>query len=89
MEEHRRGSYLVLKLHVHVVWYTKYRKEVLVKDVGYRVRERSRQICTDLVVEVLSGVVAKAHVHMLVSMARQISVSKLMQKVNMKPSTAS
>ncbi len=86
MREYRLGSHLVFKLRVHVACRTKYRKEVLVKDVGYRVRELSRQICSDLDVEVLSGVVAKDHVYMLVSMPPQISASKLMQKVKGKTS---
>jgi putative transposase len=81
MEEYRRGSHSVFRLHVHLVWCTKYRKSVLVSDVGHRFRELARQVCSDLGVEVISGVVAKDHVHMLVSMPPQVSVSKLVQKV--------
>lgn len=29
-----RGSHSVVRLHVHLVWCTKYRKQVLVKDVA-------------------------------------------------------
>jgi len=58
----------------------------LVKDVGHRFRELARQVCSDLGVEIISGVVAKDHVHMLVSMPPQLSVSKLVQKVKGKSS---
>jgi putative transposase len=58
---------------------TKCRTEVLVKDVGCR--ELSRHIFPDLDAEASSGVVAKDHVRVLVSMPPQISVSMLMQKV--------
>ena len=80
MEEYRRGSHSVFRLHVHLVWCTKYRKSVLVSDVGHRFRELARQVCSDLGVEVISGVVAKDHVHVLVSMPPQVSVSKLVQE---------
>ena len=86
MDEYRRGSHTVFRLHVHLVWCTKYRKEVLRGDVGHRFRELARQVCTDLGVEVISGVVAKEHVHMLVSMPPQLSVSKLVQKLKGKTS---
>ena len=76
----------MFRLHVHLVWCTKYRKAVLVRDVGHRFRELARQVCSDLGVEIISGAVAKDHVHMLVSMPPQLSVSKLVQKVKGKSS---
>mgnify|MGYP000082495492 CR=1 FL=1 len=86
MKDYCRGSHSVFELHVHLVWSTKYRKRVLKKDVGYRLRELLRQVCSDQKVEVLSGVVAKDHVHMLVSIPPQVSVSKLIQKLKGKSS---
>ncbi len=86
MKEYRRGSHSVFQLHVHLVWCTKYRKKVLVQDVGLRLRELCRQTCSDLGVEILSGVVTKDHVHLLVSMVPQVSVSKLIQKLKGKSS---
>jgi len=86
MKEYRRGSHSVFELHVHLVWCTKYRKKVLEKDIGLRLRDLCRQICSDLGVEILSGVVAKDHVHVLVSMPPQVAVSKLVQKLKGKSS---
>ena len=86
MKEYRRGSHSVFELHVHLVWCTKYRKKVLEKDIGRRLRDLCRQICSDLGVEILSGVVAKDHVHVLVSMPPQVAVSKLVQKLKGKSS---
>lgn len=71
---------------MHVVWCTKYRKKVLEKDIGLRLRDLCRQICSDLGVEILSGVVAQDHVHVLVSMPPQVAVSKLVQKLKEKSS---
>jgi len=58
MREYRRGSHSAFELHVHLVWCTKHREKVLEKDIGLRLRDLCRQICSDLGVEILSGVVA-------------------------------
>ena len=76
----------MFQLHIHLVWCTKYRKEVLGKDVGERLRDLCRQTCSEMGVEILSGVVAKDHVHLLVSTVPQVSVSKLIQKLKGKSS---
>lgn len=86
MSDYRRGSHSVFRLHVHLVWCTKYRKAVLVGDVAQRMRDLTRQVCADMGVEVVSGVVSKDHVHVLVSMPPQISVSRLVQKMKGKTS---
>jgi putative transposase len=76
----------VFQLHIHLVWCTKYRRNVLKKDVGERLRDLCRQISSDMGVEILSGVVAKDHIHVLVSIPPQVSVSKLVQKLKGKSS---
>ncbi len=86
MKDYRRGSHSIFQLHVHLVWCTKYRKDVLRKDVGKRLRDLSRQICSDMGIEILSGVVAGDHEHLLVSIVPQVSVSKLIQKLKGKSS---
>ena len=55
-------------------------------EVGSRLRDLVRQSCSEMNVEILSGAVAKEHVHLLVSMPPQVSVSKLLQKVKGKSS---
>ena len=62
------------------------KRRVLVKDIGYRLRELLRQTCTDMKVEILSGVVAKDHVHLLVSYPPQVCISKLIQRLKGKSS---
>ena len=86
MKDYRRGTHSVFSLQVHLVWSTKYRKRVLVGDIGTRMRDLARQVCTDMGVEILRGVVTGDHVHMLVSMPPQVSVSKLVQRVKGKTS---
>ena len=76
----------MFRLHVHLVWCTKYRKPVLRGDIAHRLRDLAKEICSDMGVEILSGVVSAKHVHMLISMPPQLSVSKIVQKVKGKSS---
>ena len=76
----------MFSLNAHLVWCTKYRKKLLIGDVGHRLRELIRQICSDVNVEIIGGAVAKDHVHIHVSMPPQLSVSKLVQKIKGKTS---
>ncbi len=63
----------MFRLHVHLVWCMKYRKKLLKKDAGLRLRELLRQICSDMKVEILSGVVSKDHVHIGLNAAPSFS----------------
>ena len=68
-------------LKYHLVWITKYRKPILYGNEGQRVRDIIRKICSDLEVDILAGNVRLDHIHLLVSVPPQVSVSKLMQKL--------
>ena len=78
---YRKTSHSVYDLKYHVVWITKYRKPVLRGEIGRRVRDLIRQTCVQLDVQILSGAVQPDHVHLLVSVPPNISVSGLMQRV--------
>jgi putative transposase len=86
MREYRKGSHSKFAIEIHLVWCTKYRKPILRGDIAIRFRAIARQECSELKVEVLSGVVAKDHVHILVSLPPQVAVSKLVQQVKGKSS---
>lgn len=70
-ERVQKGEPLEVCVGDHLVWCTKYRKPILRGDIAVRFRAIARQECSELKVEVLSGVVAKDHVHMLVSIPPQ------------------
>jgi putative transposase len=78
---YRKTSHAVYDLKYHLVWITKYRKPVLRGEIARRLRELARQTCATLDVYILSGHVAEDHVHLLVSVPPQVSVSKLMQRI--------
>ena len=55
-------------------------------EVGVRVREIVRQVCRDEEVEIMKGHVSKDHVHLLVSIPPQVTISRLVQRVKGKSS---
>ena len=75
------GCHTVFHHRYHLVWITKYRYRVLHGAVRERVREIVRQVCGELGVSIISGVLSGDHVHMFVSIPPHHSVSKVMQRI--------
>jgi putative transposase len=61
------------------VFVPKYRKAVLVGEVAIRVRDLLRQIAMEHELEIVSGKVARDHVHLFVSYRPNQQVSRIMQ----------
>ena len=81
MENIRKGSHSIHQLHVHLVWSTKYRYEVLRGDIQIRCRDLIRQTCDTLDVQILKGVVSKDHVHLHLSYPPKLSISELVKRL--------
>jgi len=81
MENYRRSSHSVYDIKYHIVWITKYRKQVLHGVIAELARELIREICRAHDVEIIKGHVSKDHVHLFVSVPPDISVSKLVQRI--------
>ena len=79
MRHYRLGAHTKSDLKVHVVWIPKYRKAVLTGDVALRVRELIRQIAAQHELEIISGKVARDHVHVFLSYRPTQKVSQIMQ----------
>jgi putative transposase len=86
MAHYRKGSHTVFDNKFHVVWTTKYRYRVLSAKIAQRTRDLIRQICRELDVLIVKGHLSSDHVHMLVSLPPQVSVSKFVQHVKGKSS---
>jgi putative transposase len=65
MRELRRAAHTVYSLHYHFVFTTKYRKPVLVGEIGHSVRDLIREICRSEDIDILEGHVRPDHVHLL------------------------
>lgn len=81
MENLRKGSHSVHQLHVHLVWSTKYRYEVLRGDIQLRCRDLIRQTCDTLDIQILKGVVSKDHVHLHLSYPPKLSISEMVKRL--------
>ena len=79
MGTYRKTPHSTFLIELHLAWITKYRKKVLVGDITLRTRNLLREICEKNEVHIISGHVARDHVHMFVSIPPRLSVSKLMQ----------
>ena len=65
----------------HIVWVPKYRYKVLRGAIRERVRDIARQVCKELGVGIVSGVLSNDHVHMFVEIPPHIAVSQFVQRV--------
>lgn len=86
MQDYKRGSHTVWDLKYHLVWTTKYRYQVLGGDVGLRCRELLRDIARSKEMQIYAGSINRDHVHMLIGIPPQISVSRAVQYLKGKSS---
>jgi len=86
MQDYKRGSHTVWDLKYHLVWTTKYRYQVLGGDVGLRCRELLREIARSKEMTIYAGSINRDHVHMLISIPPQLSVSRAVQYLKGKSS---
>ena len=78
MQDPKRGSHTVWDCKYHLVWVTKYRFPSW-RDVGQRARELLREIARANEMTIYAGAINRDHVHMLISIPPQMSVSRAVQ----------
>jgi len=79
MKRYQLGAHTKHDLKVHLVWIPKYRKPVLIGQVAIRTRDLIRQIAMEHEISILSGKVARDHVHVLVAYRPHVDVSMIVQ----------
>jgi putative transposase len=79
VRRYRLGAHTKSDLKVHLVWIPKYRKAVLSGEVAIRVRDIIRQIAAEHELEIISGKVARDHVHVFLSYRPTQDISQIMQ----------
>ena len=75
------GSHTVFHHRYHIVWITKYRYKVLEGELRERIRTIIRQVCKELGVQIVSGVLSREHVHMFVEIPPHLAVSDFVRRV--------
>ena len=86
MENYKSTSHAVYDCKYHIVWTTKYRYSILSGEVGERARELIREISRSHGMEIHAGAVNRDHIHLLITIPPQISVSKAVQYLKGKSS---
>ena len=79
MRHYRHGAHTKSDLKVHIVWVPKYRKSVLVGEVAVRARDLLRKIALEHELIIISGKIAKDHVHVFISYRPHQNISKIVQ----------
>jgi putative transposase len=86
MSDYRHGSHTVFSIHLHIVWITKYRRKIRRGEIAARVREIVREECRRARVEILRGHISADHVHVMISIPPQVTISRLIQRMKGKSS---
>jgi putative transposase len=77
----RRGAHVAYNLHVHLVFVTKYRREVFTPEMLTRCEEIMRNVCADFEAELKRFNGEHDHVHLLVHYPPKVAISKLVNSL--------
>ncbi|WP_083934323.1 IS200/IS605 family transposase [Nocardiopsis baichengensis] len=77
----RRGAHVAYNLHAHLVFVTKYRREVFTPEMLTRCEEIMRDVCTDFDAELKRFNGERDHVHLLVHYPPKIALSRLVNSL--------
>lgn len=69
----------VTNLNYHLVWVTKYRKQILNEKVRQRLKQYIEQICQDKECKIKAMEIMPDHVHILIQMPPKISVTAMIK----------
>ena len=86
MKDYKRGSHTIWDCKYHLVWVTKSRYPVLGRDIGLRCRELLREIARSQEMTIYAGSINRDHVHLLIGIPPQLSVSRAVQYLKGKSS---
>lgn len=79
MRNYRIGPHTKTDLKVHLIWIPKYRRAVLTGQVAIRTRDLLRQVALEHEINIISGKIAKDHVHVFIGYKPTQNVSKIVQ----------
>lgn len=77
----RHGRHCVFKLHVHLVFVTKYRRRVFDGDAINRLRTLFAKVCADFEAHLIEMDGEDNHVHLLVEYPPKVAVSNLVNSL--------
>lgn len=77
----RRGRHVVFNLHVHLVFVTKYRRNVFTKEILDDMQQIFESVCTDFEAQLVDFDGEHDHVYLLVNYPPKVSISKLVNSL--------
>lgn len=80
-QAYRTGRHCVFKLHVHLVFVTKYRRDVLSEPAIRDLASIFTKVCAGFGAQLIECNGEDDHVHLLVEYAPQVSISKLVNSL--------
>ena len=78
---YKSNNNVVYSYKYHVVWCPKYRRPVLVSGVDVRLKEIIQDVCTESLAELIELEVMPEHVHLLVEVAPQYGIHRLVRAI--------
>ena len=70
----------------HVIWCSKYRRKVLVEEVGQRLKELIVGVASELRVDIIEMEIMPDHVHLLLEVDPQFGIHRAVKNIKGKPS---
>ena len=80
-QEIRTGRHCVFNMHVHLIFLTKYRKNVFNLDMLDSMREMFKKVCLDFEAELTEFNGEDDHVHLLINYPPNVAVSNLVNSL--------
>lgn len=80
-KEIRRGRHCVFLMHVHLVFVTKYRRDVFTKEILDDLRDIFAAVCRDFESELVEFDGEDDHVHLLVNYPPKVAISSLVNSL--------
>lgn len=77
----RRGRYCVFRMHVHLVFVTKYRRNVFTKEILDVLQPIFLSVCSNFGAELIEFDGEDDHVHLLVNYPPKVTISKLVNSL--------
>lgn len=77
----RTGRHCVFKLHVHLVFVTKYRKKVFTNEILKNLEIIFRDVCQNFETELIEMNGETEHIHLLLNYPPKVSISKLVNSL--------
>ncbi|WP_436916004.1 IS200/IS605 family transposase [Acinetobacter gandensis] len=80
-QEIRSGRHCVFNMHVHLVFVTKYRKDVFTKSMLDAMKGMFEKVCSDFEAELTEFNGEDDHVHLLINYPPKVAVSNLVNSL--------